>query len=38
MPELDVRYQRLAGSAVKFPDTSVQTWGEDSIMPQSLEG
>lgn len=37
MPELEVRYQRLAGSAVKFPGTSVQTWGEDSILPQILE-
>lgn len=25
-------------SAVKFPDTSVQSWGEDSILPQSLKG
>lgn len=38
MPELEIRYQRLTRSVVKFPNTSFQIWGEVSTLPKPLQG
>lgn len=36
MPELEVRLQKPARSAVKFPNTSLQIWGEVCKLPNLL--